>query len=220
MDEQDLEPLYIPHLKARFWEETGLDHSRYQTFVETGSYRGFTLDFMKSRFRSIHSIELSDKWFRFCKDKFKHHPHMHFYHGNSTELLPKVLDAITEPAIVFLDAHYSGGSTVKADDKCDSPLLTELAYLRSRRAHDIIIVDDTGFFDAKGGEEPLSSVDNDVVWPAFAYDWSGITREKVLQLIKLGYGFFDNTDSRYTFTPREDQLIFYPKVCAGNVGTG
>jgi hypothetical protein len=220
VDEQDLAPQYFPLLKPRFWEETGLDRSRYQTFVETGSYRGFTLDFMKSRYRSIYSIELSEKWFRYCRNKFKHHPHMHFYHGNSAEILPNVLDAITEPAIVFLDAHYSGGSTVKADDKCDSPLIFELAYLQSRRADDIIIVDDTSFFNAKGGKEPLSSVDDDVVWPAFAYDWSGVTHEKVLQLIKPGYGYFDNTDSLYTYTLREDQLIFYPKLSAGSAATG
>ncbi len=61
----------------------------------------------------------------------------------------------------------------------------------------------------KGGEEPQAPED-DQVWPRFAYDWSGITRERVLSLMRAGQGFPENAHSRYALTPREDQLILYP----------
>lgn len=199
----------VPWLTSRFWEETGLDRSRYDIFVETGSYRGDTLDFMKGRFRCLHSIELSRKWHEFCVARFKDCPHIHLHWGDSTELLPRILHRIDRPVILFLDAHYSGGSTAKPEAGRDSPLLVELACLRSRPVDDIIIIDDASFFDAKGGEESEARVD-DQVWPPFAYDWTGITREQVLALMKPGYGLFENTHSRYTLTPREDQLILYP----------
>jgi hypothetical protein len=208
-EQADAEPRYVPYLTSRFWEETGLDRTRYGTFVETGSYRGFTLDFMKDHFRCLHSIELSRKWYDYCVERFKDHPHVHLYHGDSARLLPRILGGVEEPVIVFLDAHYSGGSTAKPESGCDSPLLAELTYLRSRTPDDIIIIDDAGFFDRKGGEEP-ASVDDDQVWPPFAYDWTGIRREGVLSLMKPGYRFVENTRSRYTLTPREDQIILYP----------
>ena len=207
--EDDSQPRYVPFLTARFWAETGLDRCRYDTFVETGSYRGATLDFMKDRFRSVHSIELSKKWYEFCAARFKDHPHIHLHHGDSTELLPLILNGIDRPVIVFLDAHYSGGSTARASAHCDSPLLAELSYLSTRVADDVIIIDDTGFFDAKGGQEP-ACVDNDQVWPQFAYNWSGIRRQQVLSLMKPGYRLLENAQSRYTLTPREDQWILYP----------
>jgi hypothetical protein len=210
-DPGDSVPRYVPWLTSRFWEETGLDRLRYDTFVETGSYRGDTLDFMKDRFRSLHSVELSKRWHEFCVARFEDCPHVHLYHGSSAELLPRILRPIDRPVIVFLDAHYSGGSTAKADIDCDSPLLGELSCLQSRPFDDIIIIDDTSFFDAKGGEEP-QTLDEDQVWPRFAYDWSGITREAVLSRMKPDYGFLENTGSRYTLTPREDQLILYPRA--------
>ena len=111
--------------------------------------------------------------------------------------------------IVFLDAHCSGGSTARTDADIDSPLLAELSTLRSRPVDDIVIIDDTSFFDAQGGEEPQAPED-DQVWPIFAYDWSGITRERVLSLMKPGYGFPENAHSRYTLTPHEDRSILHP----------
>ncbi len=202
-------PRYVPYLTPQFWQETRLDPLRYDTFIETGSYRGETLDFMKDRFRSLHSIELSKRWHDFCAARFRDYPHIHLHHGDSTELLPRVLNGIDRPVIVFLDAHYSGGSTAKAGSTVDSPLLEELAYLRTRTADDIIIVDDTSFLGAKGGHEP-ERVDDDQIWPEFAYDWSGIGRAQVLSSMKPGYRLLENRHSRYTLTPREDQWILFP----------
>ena len=62
------------------------------------------------------------------------------------------------------------------------------------------------FFDAQGGAEPQTPED-DKVWTRFAYDWSGITRERDLSLMRPGQGFPENAGLRYTLTPREDQLI-------------
>jgi hypothetical protein len=112
----------------------------------------------------------------------------------------------------------AGGRAVKHDTKAnransaadgDSPLLAELSTLRSRPVDGIVTIDDTSFFDAQGGEEPQAP-DDDQVWPRFEYDWSGITRERVLSLMKPGYGVPENAGLRYTLTLREDQLILYP----------
>ncbi len=204
--------LWVPHLTPAFWRQTGLNPGLYNTFLETGSYRGVSLEYFRDKFQSIHSIELSRKWYEYCSQKFRKDLHIVIHHGNSAKILPQLMEGIRQPIIVFLDAHYSGGSTAKADERCDSPLLHELAYLKERKYDDIIIVDDTAFFDSKGGSEPDTSPGEDEIWPQFTYDWSGITEEKVLSLVKSDYECFTNKDSRYTRTPREDQLIFYPPV--------
>lgn len=210
MNELTPAPKYMPYLTARFWEETGLDSRLYRTFVETGSYRGFTIDFMKSRFESIHSIELTEKWYNYCKKRYIDDKNVNLHHGDSRQILQEILNNIENPAIIFLDAHYSGGSTGKADEFCDTPLLGELECIKSRSENDIIIIDDISFFDQKGGIEEEIKRGEDPVWPEFAYDWTGITIDKVYSAIKPGYGFFMNNKSLYTITPREDQLICYP----------
>ena len=171
---------------------------------------GYDHKYFRDIFQSIHSIELSRKWYEYCREKFRNDLHIVLHHGDAAEVLPQLLKGIRQPVIVFLDAHYSGGSTVKADENCDSPLLYELAYLKTRSYNDIIIIDDVSFFDQKGGSEPDTPQGDEVMWPQFAYDWSGITKEKVLLQIKSDYGYFTNKNSQYTLTPREDQFIFYP----------
>ena len=66
----------------------------------------------------------------------------------SRNILPLVLKNIHEPAVIFLDAHYSGGSTARGDT--DTPLLDELEIVRERAYDDIIIIDDTWAFGKKG----------------------------------------------------------------------
>ena len=202
---------YVPHLTPYFWAESGLSPDDYDVFVETGSYRGFSIDYFKDIYSEIHSIELASRWHVFCKEKFANYPHIHLHHGSSVDLLPKVLEHIRKPAIVFLDAHYSGGSTEKATSDCDSCLLQELAHLKNRDYDDIIIIDDTSFIGQSGGEEP-EKIDPEMpdIWPQFAYDWTKISRDAVLSLMKPGYRAVENKGSLYTITPREDQFIFYP----------
>jgi hypothetical protein len=201
---------WVPHLTPTFWSQTALNPDSYNTLVETGSYRGASLEFFRNKFQSIHSIELSRKWYEYCREKFRKDLHIVLHHGDSAKVLPQLMEGIRHPVIVFLDAHYSGGSTAKANENCDTPLLNELAYLKTRKYDDIIIVDDVSFFDVKGGSEPDTPPDDEVVWPQFAYDWSGITQEKVLALMKSEYRYLTNKTSQYTISPREDQLIFYP----------
>ena len=168
-------------------EKSLLDPNSYSTFIETGSYRGNSIDHFKIKFKQIHSIEITDKWYNYCVDKFKNYPHIHLHLGDSIEKLPEVLSNINEKAIIFLDAHYSGGTTVKPSNNSDLSLLDELAYLKTRKYDDIIIIDDTSFFGAIGGENNTHPEDDSIMWHKFKYNWGNITQDKVLSLIKPNY---------------------------------
>jgi hypothetical protein len=197
-------------LKEAFWERTGLDETVYRTFIETGSYRGFMIDLVMAHYEVIHSIELSKRWHKFCREKFRGYDHVHLYEGDSRVMLPGILSRIREPAVIFLDAHYSGGSTARLER--DTPLLDELDIVAQRPFADIIIVDDTSFLGQKGGSEPQVSVSDDDPWPPFAYDWKDITETEVRKRFKPDYDVVTNAGNVMTTSPREDQFILFPSM--------
>ncbi len=198
----------MPVLKQAFWERTGIEKRPYRHYVETGSYRGFMIDDVIDEYDVIHSIELSRKWYHYCREKFSQDTHVHLYEGDSQAVLPLVLENIDEPAVIFLDAHYSGGTTARGEE--DTPLLKELDIVGRRHHEDIIIIDDTSFLGSKGGSEPTEPVSDDDVWPAFVYDWSNTTAADVLARLRPGYALLTNEDQLMTSSPREDQFIFHP----------
>ena len=79
-------------------------------------------------------------------------------HGNSGALLAGPAfrtEAMPEPALFFLDGHYSGGDTALADDGEHSPLFKELAAIFSRgNAGDVIVVDDVRCFRGRRLTDP------------------------------------------------------------------
>ena len=200
----------MPILKKAFWDKSGLIKRDYKTFVETGSYRGFMIENVIEEYDSIHSIELSIKWYAYCVFKLQHHQHVKFHLGDSRNILPLVLEDIHEPAVIFLDAHYSGGSTARGDT--DTPLLDELEIVRGRAYDDIIIIDDTLFLGKKGGAEPTRPITDDDVWPSFQYDWKETTEDKILKKMKENYRAFSNQNLTMTKQAREDQYIWYPHL--------
>jgi len=84
---------------------------------------------------------------------------------------------LDEPALFWLDAHYSQGVTAGASEA--APILKELSCLAGRHRHkDVILIDDARLFGLKAGYPGLKvirqfvsthwpqravSVDNDVI---------------------------------------------------------
>lgn len=202
--------LNMPILKKSFWDKTRLNKNDYRTYVETGSYRGFMIENVIDEYESIHSIELSTKWYAYCVFKFQNYKHVKLHLGDSKHLLPEVLKDIREPAVIFLEAHYSGGTTARRDT--DTPLLDELEIVRERTYDDIIIIDDISFLGAKGGAEPTKPITDNNIWPSFQYDWEDTTEEKVVKKMKKNYGVLSNKNLKMTTSPKEDQYIWYPNL--------
>ena len=117
-----------------------------------------------------------------------------------------MLENLDEPAIIFLDAHYSGGTTARAEK--DTPLLEELDIVRQRTYPDIVIIDDTSFLGQKGGSEPEERVPDDVPWPSFVYDWSETTETAVRAKLNPEFTLITNKNGLMT-SSREDQYILY-----------
>lgn len=111
-----------------------------RVFIETGTYLGETLSVAAEIFGNCYSVELSQELYQRAKGKFSGRRHVELLNGSSAALLPTILDTVREPAIIWLDAHFSGGLT--AGEGSD-PLQQELAtLLQYREMRHLILIDD------------------------------------------------------------------------------
>lgn len=125
--------------------------------VETGTYRGQTVDGCLGHFDRIWTIELDDALHDAARRRFLPWPHVTVVHGDSAACLPAVLAEIDGPALFWLDAHYSGGIT--AQGEIDSPIWTEITTILERTGStDVILIDDARDF-GKGGYPKVSEVE-------------------------------------------------------------
>lgn len=117
--------------------------------VETGTNRGGTPRALCNDFAQIHTIELDRGLHQEARIMFRHHPHIECLQGDSGEVLTKVLDRLSGPALIWLDGHYSGPGTAHGIDS--TPIRRELAALFADGRPHVILIDDARIFG--GGPE-------------------------------------------------------------------
>jgi hypothetical protein len=189
----------MPKLSSFFFETTKCTKTSH--YIETGTYLGDGIRSMLGNYEHIHSIELSEKWYNHNVEQFKNHSNVKMYLGDSKQILPSLLNSIKEPVTIYLDAHYSGGSTAFGEE--ETPLLCELQILKNREYNDIIIIDDCRLLGSKGtcGCSP-----DHPVYPTMDYDWSDITEERIISILKPDYAVLKNYHNQYT-DGATDQII-------------
>lgn len=109
--------------------------------IETGTFEGEMVRKCLGAFREIHTIELSPRYAREARAKFASVPHVHVVEGDSAAKLPEVIAGLREPAVFWLDGHFSGGETARG--AADTPLAAELDAIARHpvRGH-VVLVDD------------------------------------------------------------------------------
>lgn len=111
-------------------------------FIETGSYTGEGIrEAVEANFNKIYSIELSDKYFNMCCEKFKSNKNVHTIKGDSSIVLYDLIKDINENITFWLDGHCSEGDTAKGIYY--TPLIQELEQIKKHHinTHTIIIDD-------------------------------------------------------------------------------
>ena len=122
--------------------------SNLSIFVETGTYLGDTLEFLKDSFNQLISIELSDFYYKKGLERFKNTQKINLYYGDSSEVLPTILNKIKVPCLFWLDGHYSSGNTAQGDK--DTPIFSELESIFNHNIKDhIILIDDARLFTGR-----------------------------------------------------------------------
>jgi len=116
-----------------------------KTFIETGTYIGRMVKAQLPFFNSIISIELSPQLYKYNKNKFKNYKKVKILLGDSGEILPGVIDGLNEPALFWLDGHFSAGLTAKGN--LNTPVSDELTYILESGHNHCILIDDARLFN-------------------------------------------------------------------------
>lgn len=114
-------------------------------FVETGTFRGDTVQAMRPHFQEIHSIEVYPPLYERARSRFVNATNVHIYHGDSASVLRDVLRQVERRALFWLDGHYSGEGTGMGGSEC--PIEGELAAIGGHFRNDhCILIDDARHF--------------------------------------------------------------------------
>lgn len=112
-------------------------------FIETGSYMGGGIKMaLDVGFSRVYSVELAPYYHKYCCDLFVDCPNVTILLGDSTYVLPKILEEIDAPATFWLDGHYSC-FTGCGKGETNSPILLELEVIGKHhiKTHTIMIDD-------------------------------------------------------------------------------
>ena len=142
-----------------------------RTFIETGTFRGATAEWASRHFSSVHSIERAEGLYRETRERLGDVQNLTLHLGDTREHLPRLIGELDAPAILWLDAHWSGGVTAGEGDEC--PLLDELEIADSSPQSMAILVDDARYFLAA---PPAPHELGD--WPDLAEVVSCLSRER------------------------------------------
>jgi len=144
-------PLVKQHILKQYQ-----DRFRLATIVETGTFTGETVEAFRSRSARVISIELEPALHAAARRRFAGATNVTLMQGNSTVLLPGILEELETPALFWLDGHYAGAGT--AGDG-NSPLLQEVRAVLARPSRgDVILIDDARQLTGKNGYVALEDL--------------------------------------------------------------
>lgn len=160
--------------KLRQWEAAGrpppppnivkqatvLEYGRrfgLRVLVETGTFYGAMLLAARPHFERLYSIELDDGLHQRALRLFAGDRAVRLVHGDSGEQLPRILAELSEPALFWLDAHYSGDGTARGP--LDTPISAELtAIFKHRAGGHVMLIDDAKDFGRLPDYPPIDEL--------------------------------------------------------------
>ncbi|RYF89078.1 MAG: hypothetical protein EOO03_06885 [Chitinophagaceae bacterium] len=117
--------------------------------VETGTFMGDMVEAQKNNFKKIISIELSEQLFEKARQRFAGDARISIVQGDSGRVLHGIMKDLNQPAIFWLDGHYSAGATARGDKDC--PIFEEVdAIFAGADLPHVLLVDDARLFIGTG----------------------------------------------------------------------
>lgn len=142
-------PIPTPHLVKQLAIKKYKHIYGYNILVETGTFRGDMVAAQRKNFEHIYSIELSEKLWADAVARFRNFDNISIMQGDSGNVLKEIIKTLNQPAIFWLDGHYSAGETAKGEKEC--PIFEELdcIFLNNKFNH-VLLVDDARCFNGEG----------------------------------------------------------------------
>ena len=129
--------------------------SRYglQILVETGTFKGDTVEAMRREFKRVYSIELAEKFYQDAKKRFSGVANVDLRQGDSGKVMPEVVTKLDAPTLFWLDGHYSGGDTAQGDLNCPVWGELEAIFSTGMKQPFVVLIDDARCFRHVGAED-------------------------------------------------------------------
>lgn len=125
--------------------------------VETGTFRGDMVAAQRKNFEHIYSIELSEKLWADAVTRFQKFDNITILQGDSGKVLKDIILLLKQPAIFWLDGHYSAGETAKGEKEC--PIFEEIdCILINNQYKHVLLVDDARCFNGQGDYPTIESL--------------------------------------------------------------
>lgn len=137
-------PFPPPHLIKQKMIVDAQKQYRPRIMVETGTLLGDMVEAMKHRFERIYSIEISPELARRAQQRFANDRHVAIIENDSAIALRGLVPQLDEPALFWLDGHYSGGDTGKGAK--ETPIMEELETIFASTIPHVVLVDDARCF--------------------------------------------------------------------------
>jgi hypothetical protein len=112
---------------------------------------------MKQHFMKLFSIEISHELAHKAQQRFAGDSHIQIIENDSAVALKELVPSIHEPALFWLDGHYSGGNTGKGVK--ETPIMEELDTILASNIDHVVLVDDARCFGTEKDYPSLSELE-------------------------------------------------------------
>lgn len=119
--------------------------------VEKGTFLGDTVRALRREVERIVSVELSEELHARALARFADAPDVELLEGDSGAVLGSLVPSLDQPALFWLDGHYSEGFT--APGSSETPVFQELCAV-----FDVVLVDDAWMFTGENGSPTESEL--------------------------------------------------------------
>jgi hypothetical protein len=116
------------------------------TFVETGTFHGDSVELVRPLFQEIHTCELSSELHQKACRRFEGISGIHCHLGPSEQNLRKICQQLKGiPILYWLDAHWCAAENT-AGEESQCPLLEELDSITPLHPDSVVWIDDARYF--------------------------------------------------------------------------
>ena len=182
-------------------------------FLETGSENGLGIEHAAKykNLLEIHSVEINEKFYNFCKQKFKFSDKVKLWLGSSEDRMSDMISSIEkyDSCIFWLDAHLPSdpGSRFLHDrvsNEIEFPLEAELKIIKENRdvSKDYFIIDDLRIYIEGPFQHTGQSWPHRHLYPDFFPHKDGI---------KFVEDLLGDTHDIVKVYDHEGYLLLYPK---------
>jgi hypothetical protein len=81
----------------------------HRLLVESGTFLGGTVEYFLPHAERIVSVEIEPELHEAARRRFESSPSVELLLGDALNVIPRVLAEVSEPPLVYLDGHFTGG---------------------------------------------------------------------------------------------------------------